>query len=290
VESILAQSGDDFELIVIDQSENAATREALAPLQSDSRLRYLRTSTRGVSRARNLGIESSRASLIAFTDDDCRVQVDWLSRIVEGFTGDPDAALIFGRVTVPPDVDGRNRWAASFEPTKREHQHALPAPDEAWGIGANMAARRSTFDTIGSFDPLLGPGALFSGAEEYDLTIRAIAAGLKVLTIREASVLHLGVREGAVAVALVRRYAMGIGAALSKHVRLGTRDSARLLTRCVTTSARTAAVNTLLGRRPTNVAFVGSLLYGMLRSCTQPIDRSGGIFLVTRSSPAVRGV
>jgi hypothetical protein len=141
-----------------------------------------------------------------------------------------------------------------------------------------MAARRSTFDAIGSFDPLLGPGAKFSGAEEYDLAIRAIAAGLKVLAVGEASVLHLGVRDGAVAVALLRRYGMAIGAALGKHVRLGTKDSARLLTSWVTTHGKIAAVNALLGRRPTNIGFVGSLLFGVVRSCRQPIDKSLQVF------------
>jgi hypothetical protein len=274
VETILAHPSDDFELIVVDQSDNEATKEALAPFRGDGRLRYVRTDTRGVSRARNVGIESSRAPLIAFTDDDCRVQADWLARLVEVFTGNPDAALVFGRVTIPAEVDGRSRWAASFEPVRREYYNRFPEPDEQWGIGANMAARRSTFDAIGSFDPFLGPGAKFSGAEEYDLAIRAISAGLKVLAVGEASVLHLGVRDGAVAVSLLRRYGMAIGAALGKHVRLGTKDSARLLKNWVATHGKIAVVNVMLGRRPTNFGFVGSLLYGVVRSARQPIDKS----------------
>jgi GT2 family glycosyltransferase len=278
VETILARPGDDFELIVVDQSDGDATREALAQFQGDSRLRYVRTDTRGVSRGRNLGIESARAAIIAFTDDDCRVEGDWLNRIAEVFESNPDAALLYGRVRVPPHVDGRKLWAASFEPARREYHHCFPDPEEQWGIGANMAGRRSAFDKIGVFDPLLGSGAKFNGAEDYDLAIRALAAGLKVLAVGEAAVLHLGVREGTVASSLLRRYGMGIGAALGKHVRLGTKDSARLATSWVATHGKTAAFNALAGRRPTNIAFVGSVIYGIVRALAHPVDRSQGIF------------
>jgi GT2 family glycosyltransferase len=278
VETILAQPGSDIEVIVVDQSDDGATRDAIAALQRDPRLRYLRSDERGVSRARNLGIESARAPIIAFTDDDCRVAPDWLPRLTDALAADADAALVFGRVTVPQDVDGRARWAASFEPARRQYQHVFPSPSEPWGIGANMAARRSTFEAIGSFDPFLGPGGKFWGAEEYDLAIRAIAGGHKVLTTKDASVLHLGVREGPAAVALLRRYAMSIGAMLAKHVRVGTKDSGRLLTAWLALRTKIAVVNTVTGRRPTNVGFLVSLVVGAARSCAQPVDKARGVY------------
>jgi glycosyltransferase involved in cell wall biosynthesis len=278
VETVLAYPGSDMEVIVVDQSDDGATRDAIAALQRDPRLRYVRSDERGVSRARNLGIQSARGPIIAFTDDDCRVAPDWLPRLTDALAADADAALVFGRVTVPQDVDGRARWAASFEPARRQYQHGFPAPTEPWGIGANMAARRATFEAVGSFDPFLGPGGKFWGSEEYDLAIRVIAAGRKVLNISEASVLHLGVREGPAAVALLRRYAMSIGAMLAKHVRVGTRDSARLLTAWVGSRAKVAVVNTVTGRRPTNVGFLVSMVVGAARSCAQPVDKAKAVY------------
>jgi GT2 family glycosyltransferase len=278
VETILAYPGADLEVVVVDQSDDGATRDALTPLQGDARLRYVPSDERGVSRARNLGIESSRGAIIAFTDDDCRVDPDWLPRLTAALASDAEAALVFGRVNVAADVDGRARWAASFAPVRREYHHGFPSPAEQWGIGANMAARRATFEAIGSFDPFLGPGGKFWGAEEYDLAIRVIAAGYKVLTIDEAAVLHLGVREGPVAVALLRKYAMSIGAVLAKHVRIGTKDSARLLTAWLGSKAKMAAVNTVTGRRPTNAGFLASLVVGVVRSCAQPVDKVKGVY------------
>jgi hypothetical protein len=172
---------------------------------------------------------------------------------------------------VPAEVDGRSKYAASFEPSARQHQDAFPGPGDSWGIGANMACRRATFAKIGLFDPLLGPGATFPAAEEYDLAIRALAAGMKVVNAAEVSVLHLGVREGAVAAALVRGYGVAIGAALAKHVRLRTSGSG-LLADWVAFHGSRALRNVVTGRRPTNLRFVGSIVAGAVRSWQYPID------------------
>jgi hypothetical protein len=40
-----------------------------------------------------------------------------------------------------------------------------------------MSVRRRLFDRLGTFDPLLGPGAPFRAGEECDFMIRALAAG-----------------------------------------------------------------------------------------------------------------
>jgi GT2 family glycosyltransferase len=279
VRSILANPDADFELVVVDQSEEGATKDRLMQFAGDPRFQYLRSPTRGVSHSRNAGIEATRAPIIAFTDDDCRVTVDWVAGLKKVFTANPGASVVFGRVVVPEDVDGINRWAASFEPGTREYENTFPKANVAWGIGANMACRRAVFEKLGAFDPMLGPGAKFAAAEEYDLTIRALAAGMKVLNVAEVSVLHLGVRDGKLASKLVGAYGMAIGAALSKHVRLGTPHGARLLASWVAYHGGRAVLRTVTGQRPTNLRFVGGLLWGIARSTRQPINAARFIYV-----------
>jgi hypothetical protein len=185
---------------------------------------------------------------------------------------------VFGRVTVPSDVDGSRRYAASFEPETREYENAFPGADVPWGIGANMAFRRLVFERVGMFDPLLGAGAKFPAAEEFDLTIRALAAGMKVVNAAEVSVLHLGVRERNVASALVRGYGLAIGATLAKHFRLGTREGGRLLASWVARHGSAAIRNAVLGRRPTNLGFVGGLLLGVVRSYGHSVDVGRSVY------------
>src|SRR5262245_6176326 len=73
-------AGGFAEVIVVDQSDDDATEKAVGALH-EPRLRYVRTSTRGVTNSRNIGIEVSTSEVIAFTDDDCRVRPDWVARI-----------------------------------------------------------------------------------------------------------------------------------------------------------------------------------------------------------------
>src|SRR5205823_722134 len=92
IKSILANPGDDYEVVVSDQSSDDATERAVAPYATNGRLRYVRTTTRGSSSSRNVGIASSRGPILAFTDDDCRVSPDWLAKIGAIFAADPDVA------------------------------------------------------------------------------------------------------------------------------------------------------------------------------------------------------
>jgi glycosyltransferase involved in cell wall biosynthesis len=277
VRSVLANR-EEFELIVVDQSDTDASQRALEAFAGDPRLRYVKSETRGVSRSRNIGIEMARGSVIAFTDDDCRVAEDWVATHRRLFESDPDAAVVFGRVVVPDGVDGRSSYAAMFEPSVREYRNAFPAVHVQWGIGANMAIRRSVFERVGAFDPFLGPGAPFPAAEEYDLTIRVLASGMKVVNAYEARVLHLGVREQAAARALIQGYGEAIGAALTKHVRLGTKHGARLLASWIAFHGARALRNAVTGQRPTNLRFVGGLLTGVVSSLRQPLDVAHSVY------------
>jgi GT2 family glycosyltransferase len=277
VESILANPGDAFELLVVDQSDDDATEQALVPFSIDRRFRHVRSATRGLSMARNVGVGATRAPLVAFTDDDCRVPDDWVSRVERVFDDDEEAGMVFGSVAVPDDLPSGG-YVPGFEPARREYQHGWPPNDSTWGIGANMVVRRRVFDELGTFDPMLGAGAKFAGAEETDLTIRALAAGLKIIHAKEVSVLHLGVRMGDEASKLMRTYGLALGAAFTKHVRLGTKDSRQLLVSFVAHHIALGAQNAVFGRRPTGLGFALSLLWGVCRSYELRVDRTRHVY------------
>lgn len=220
----------DFELVVIDQSTDERSAEALRAVQDDPRVRVVRSSLRGASNARNLGVASTRAPIIAFTDDDCRPEPGWASKMLAIFESDPQVGLVFGRVHLPP-LESNDDYAPSFEPQVR-FQRGVPLPDGDLGLGANFAVRRDVLASLGGFDPLLGTGApFFGGGEETDLLIRALHRGLRVINASESDVLHLGIRKGADVRPLHVQYQFAVGAAFGKHARLGglsaVRDTAR---------------------------------------------------------------
>ena len=70
VESVLAQTFADWELLIIDDGSTDDTPEAVRPFLADPRVRYFRSDRLGQPRAKNLGIGLSRGEFVAFLDAD----------------------------------------------------------------------------------------------------------------------------------------------------------------------------------------------------------------------------
>jgi glycosyltransferase involved in cell wall biosynthesis len=71
IRSVLAQTHQDFEIIVVDDGSTDGTREILArEFPGEARIRFFHQKNRGVSVARNLGIDRARGALIALLDSD----------------------------------------------------------------------------------------------------------------------------------------------------------------------------------------------------------------------------
>jgi hypothetical protein len=193
------------------------------------------------------------------------------------FAEDSEAALVFGRVKLPP-LERTDEFGAAFEPKQRVQYGAVPLPDEDLGIGASFAVRRQVLRALGGFDPYLGPGApKFFAAEETDLIIRALHGGYRVVNTTDCEVSHLGVRQGSDARRLIVGYRLSVGAAFGKHARLsgwaGVRDTARWATFFARQTVRDVAA----GTRPNP----GSVLYflaGAALSFRYAVDRQGQVF------------
>lgn len=222
VYSILADAATDsaIELLVVDQSDGDSVRQALAQVH-DARLQYRCDASRGLSAARNAGIRASRGELIAFTDDDCVVEAGWLAALRATFAVHPEAGLVFGHVACA-EHDTSQGYLPGFRAEEGPlTRRRMLAGAGHWGMGANMALRRSTFERVGLFDERLGAGAVLKSAEDVDYVLRACLSGIGVYHTAAARVVHHGFRPWAQASALMRGASSGIGAMYAKHVRAG---------------------------------------------------------------------
>jgi glycosyltransferase involved in cell wall biosynthesis len=173
VESILANSFTDYELVVVDQSTDRATELALAGI-ADKRLRYISTSTVGVAKSRNIAIRTAQAETVVFTDDDCVCDVDWLAAIVREYASDPEAEGVYGRV-IPygPARDGMICPCIN-ESTQRLVLTGPAIPHIALGGGNNMSFKKTVFQKVGLFIESLGPGTPLNHAEDTEFNYRVL--------------------------------------------------------------------------------------------------------------------
>ncbi len=93
VESILAQTYDDYELIVVDDGSGPSTREALEPYIKY--IRYIWRRNAGPSAARNTGIKRATGELIAFCDHDDLWMPEKLEKQIAHIDSHPDAGVYY---------------------------------------------------------------------------------------------------------------------------------------------------------------------------------------------------
>jgi GT2 family glycosyltransferase len=220
LESLAANTFTDFDVIVVDQSADALTEEAVAPyVAADPRFAYLRSPTLGTSAARNEGIARADGDVIAFLDDDCCASTTWLATIVARFQEFPAIGQLCGAVIAAP----HDPKAGYVLTTRMRRPLVIRSPWLKWrerGIGANMAFRRETLRLVGPFDELLCPGGPLYSAQDRDITYRTLRAGSFVLDDPALSVLHDGFRSWDEGQIQMRRVGIGIGATWMKHLRL----------------------------------------------------------------------
>jgi glycosyltransferase involved in cell wall biosynthesis len=221
--TLLANDYPRFEVIVVDQSTDDRTAQAVAPFRNDARLRFLSTSSRGSNTGRQLACELAGGDLILITDDDCEVPTNWIGTMAMLLRADPKLACVFCEVQAAPFDASKG-----FVPVTGRLPEITIRDLYAWcasGAGRVMAAglglRRSILNAIGGFDVVMGAGDPFRSTADADLPLRAIVHGYHVQLTCRTSVVHHGFRSYEQGRKLMRGYLMGLGAVYAKLIRCG---------------------------------------------------------------------
>ena len=97
VESVLKQTYNDYEIIVVDDGSEDGTRDALLPYMQ--KIRYHYKENGGIASAKNAGISLSNAEFIAFLDHDDLWVPDKLKIQMEHFNSNPQVGLVYAKYT-----------------------------------------------------------------------------------------------------------------------------------------------------------------------------------------------
>jgi GT2 family glycosyltransferase len=202
---LIASHYQPFEIALVDNapSSDMTKNMVLAEFGDDPRVRYVREPRPGLSCARNRGVAEATTEIIAFTDDDVRVDPWWLDGIARGFRQSDDVACVTGltrTATIDNAVelyfDQRGAWGLLCErrvfdlTENRDDSPLYPYSAGVFGTGANFAMTRSALSELGGFDEALGAGTPCGGGEDLDMFMRTVLAGHRLVYEPSAIVSH----------------------------------------------------------------------------------------------------
>jgi glycosyltransferase involved in cell wall biosynthesis len=187
IDAFLQQHTHDvaFEVIIVDNNSTDNTREVVGNYVKShpNLIKYIFEPKQGLSYGRNAGIAHARGNILVFTDDDVRVNSDWMETIHDAFQAYPEAAYIGGKV-LPLWEAPEPKWAdirlGSFAlQDYGQESTTIDRNNPKCLIGANLACRKQLIECVGGFDPATqrvkdGVGSL----EDHEWQTRIWAVGL----------------------------------------------------------------------------------------------------------------
>jgi GT2 family glycosyltransferase len=213
VDSIVAQTYRPVRLIVVDQNEDDRVASILERLPGDVPSLRLR-SERGLSRARNVGLEAVEGDFVAFADDDCWYGPDLLAAVTTFLSDHADYGGLTVRLFDEHGAPSTGHWHSSTGPVNRFNVFFR-------ATSCTIFLRREVIDKVGPFDEELGAGAAtdFLSGEETDYLLRALSSGYAVCYEPSLHVFHPATRRrhDRESVQAGRQFGMGLGRVLRKH-------------------------------------------------------------------------
>lgn len=175
---------EKFEIIVVDNNSSDGTKQEILKYP---RVKYAFYDKRQTSyAARNHGIIKARGDVLAFTDDDCVAEPDWIANGVQWFEH-PEVGGVAGKVVGAQSDNDIARWQSrrgfldlhpDIETSKRPSI-----------VTANVFYRREVFDRVGAFQ-----GKMVSSGDQ-EMAWRVIQDGRYVFRAANDAIVHHHHRE-----------------------------------------------------------------------------------------------
>jgi len=171
VDSVLAQSYTDFEIIVVnDGSSDEYTKQMLADFKRP-RTRVLVTNNQGLAAARNNGIAESQGRFILPLDADDKIEPNYMKKAVTLLKNDADVGIVYSKGRLFGAVD--TEWDLPAFSLKRMLVDNI--------IFCSAFFRKADWVSVGGYDT----GMLY-GWEDYEFWLSLIELGRNVVQIPEA--------------------------------------------------------------------------------------------------------
>lgn len=175
LDSLLNQNDLNIEIIIVDQNSDERLAPIVAAFESKLPLQRIKTSIRGATRGRNLGVSHSKGEWLFFPDDDSWYDPDFVARL-RGFIRTEPADIYSGRAV---DANGKEIMVPVLP------EDAEITRENVWNVMIEwtVALRAETFCAAGGFDEHVGVGAgtIWASGEIQDLVLRCLENGARGL-------------------------------------------------------------------------------------------------------------
>jgi glycosyltransferase involved in cell wall biosynthesis len=175
-------------IIVIDQNSDDRLIALITRWSSRLRIEHIRIQPRGVSQARNIGLDRlTNEDFVCFPDDDAFFSPTTLANVEHAFASWPNAGIVLGSLHLPEE----SLFATPpFNPTACTRPGRIRLLYQA-GMPLQFF-RREALRSAGRFDESLGPGngTPWLCGEDSDLLIRAFDAGHIAIRVPAVRIFH----------------------------------------------------------------------------------------------------
>jgi GT2 family glycosyltransferase len=193
LDSLLAQSFKDFEIIVVDNGSQDGSVEYVREYYPAASLIGLPQNT-GFAGGNNAGIRTARGRYVALLNNDTRTDPDWLASLVREAEANPPEGMWASKILSlndPDTIDNvglliyRDGLARGKGRLERDRGQYDTKQEALFPSGCAALYRRRMLDEIGLFDE-----DFFAYADDVDLGLRARLAGWGCTYVPAAKVYH----------------------------------------------------------------------------------------------------
>ena len=192
LDALFATKWESFDVIVVDNGSTDRTSELV---RSRPDIKLIRSSKNlGFAGGNNLGLKEARGDWVILLNDDTEVYPDWLAALNKAANEHPEAGILGCKLLYPGgeviqhaggrlEPNGLSKHIGYLEEDRGQYDEITTCD---YVTGAAMAISRKTIDKIGPLDKGFFPIYF----EEIDYCVQARKAGLEVLYVPAARVIH----------------------------------------------------------------------------------------------------
>lgn len=171
LESLLVQKYTNFECIIVDQNKHDKLKDVYEKYRKDLNLIYYKSTVKGLSINRNIGIGLAKGEIIAFPDDDCEYRPDTLSSVLSHFANNEDLDILTINIRDKVTL----QYFGKVEKVTLTSRNYYP-----YAISIGIFVKVRDIKKL-SFDENMGAGTYWGAGEESDFISSLLSKSYKAM-------------------------------------------------------------------------------------------------------------